>query len=99
MKSLQYHSETDDAELTDVMFRIRENEIEFEIDNTIESQHFLAQHFRLPILCDFTLPIVKLAQIAYNAGQFKAERDNGVYNKEVLDFYDRHQLDSISTYV
>ena len=44
--------------------------------NTIEKDHFFVQLFRIAIMSNFDLKLVKLLQIAYNIGQFKAELDD-----------------------
>ena len=70
-----------------------------ELDNTKEIHHFFIQHFRIPIMGDFELPIIKILQIAYNAGQFEAERENNTYSDEVTNFYDENALGRLDTYV
>ena len=57
-----------DPELNDVVFKING----VSVNNTIETDHFLIQHFRIPILVNFELSLVKFLQLAYNVGQFKA---------------------------
>ena len=40
-------------------------------DNTVETNHFLIQHFRIPKLEKYRLSVVKVLQLAYNIGQLK----------------------------
>lgn len=69
------------------------------IDNT-QPNHFLIQHFRIPIMEKFELSVLKFAQLAYNVGQLLA-----VFTKEdsmsqtVKEFYVRHELYKFNTYV
>lgn len=71
----------------------------FDVTNSIESEHFFVQHFRIPILEGMSLSECKIAQIAYNAGQFKAEREKGTYLQQVLDFYYHNKLGDFLTFV
>lgn len=94
LKSLSYHF-TDSREHNDVV-------IIFGIDimdNKIETDHFIIQHFRIPKLENYKLSVVKFCQLAYNIGQTKAvfEFEN-VYDDSVKKFYYQNQLDSIETY-
>jgi hypothetical protein len=66
---------------------------------SVESEHFFIQHVRIILMSGVEISILKLLQIAYNAGQFKAMRENNMYNQEVLECYDRNNLDQIETYV
>ena len=69
-----------------------------ELDNTIETHHFFIKLFRITLLCDYNLPIVKFAQIAYNLGQFEAMCDIGAYDEKLLSFFDRHNLSVMNSY-
>ena len=69
------------------------------LDNTIEAHHFIVQHFRIPMLEDFNLSVVKLAQLAYNVGQAKAMFDYGAYSGSVCIFYRDNNLSEISTFI
>jgi hypothetical protein len=94
VSSLQYTSQAN--EMADAVFQING----VAVDNTVETQHFLAQHFRLPLLCQFQLPVVKLAQLAYNVGQFKAAREHeNAYDQRLTAFYDANQLGELAQYI
>ena len=67
--------------------------------NTIEKYHFLVQLFRIPKLAGFTLPLVKVLQIAYNAGQLQAMIDNNAYTSELIQFINTNKLTSIESYL
>ena len=43
--------------------------------------------------------IIKLLQIGYNIGQFKAENERKPYNDKLLKYYNDNNLDNISTYI
>ena len=81
---VQYFFSNDDVEHTDVK---------------IEKDHFFVQLFRIPILCNHVLPIVKVAQLAYNVGQFEAARLEGVYDDRLLCFFDTHELSYLRGHV
>ena len=66
--------------------------------NTVEIHHFVIQHVRIPTMMDFKLSVVKLCQIAYNAGQFAAVREAGGYDDTITAFYDEERLGDIATY-
>jgi hypothetical protein len=66
-------------------------------DKLWESHHFLIQHFRIIAMCDDMIPINKLLQLAYNAGQFNADRKK--YDERVIAFYDANKLGDIGTYI
>lgn len=69
------------------------------LHNKKEINHFFIQHFRIPKLMNYEVSVLKLLQIAYNAGQFKAERENKKsYSKKILNFYDKYNLDKISAF-
>lgn len=70
-----------------------------DIQREWEKHHFYLQHARIPTL-NFSEPtLVRLMQIAYNAGQLRAEWNNDFYNKEKRDFYESNHLDNIHTYM
>jgi len=69
------------------------------LDNTIDFHHFFIQHFRIPIMNDFKLSILKFAQIAYNAGQYEAAKQQNLYDTIVNMFYIDHKLGDPETYV
>uniref|UniRef100_A0A6C0EFP6 Uncharacterized protein n=1 Tax=viral metagenome TaxID=1070528 RepID=A0A6C0EFP6_9ZZZZ len=68
-----------------------------EMSNDIEHDHFFVQLFRLPKVNnkDGKLQFLKLMQIAYNIGQFKAEN----YDKSVAHFFKKHKMRKLRTYV
>ncbi len=73
---------------------------DIEINNEVESAHFLIQHCRIPKLMNFKLSILKLLQIAYNAGQFLAEQYvNNTYPDEIINMYYENNMDKLTTYV
>lgn len=88
---------SDKVDHRDSTFKLGKNEL----TNEMESHHFYIQHFRIPYLESNKLSVLKLLQIAYNAGQFKAEleKNNSVYGVEFVDFYKNNKLDQISTYI
>jgi len=76
-------------------------------DNTVESQHFFIQHFRIPIMLmgeekkETEFSVLKLLQIAYNVGQYSADAENkeNTYNPIIKQFYKDNQLNRLSTYI
>ncbi len=86
---------TDKKDHTDSKFEINGKIL----DNQVEKYHFLIQHFRIPILGNYKLPILKILQIAYNAGQFKASVEKGEYSTDIVNFYRANNLGSIETYL
>jgi len=69
------------------------------LDNTIPDEHFIIQHFRIPIMENFNLQLYKLLQIAYNIGQSKALFEMKKYNQDIIDFYIKNKLDILETYI
>jgi len=69
------------------------------LHNSRDTDHFLIQHFRIPIMQKYTLPLVKILQIAYNVGQARAEIEKGTYSKAINNFYIENKLDDPSTYL
>jgi hypothetical protein len=69
------------------------------MDNTIDHDHFFLQHMRIPSMSDFKLPLTKILQIAYNAGQLDAVRMRGKYARDVMNFYTTHQMSDIDQYI
>jgi hypothetical protein len=93
VKKLNYRVTTEDH--TDVILNI----VGFQLDNRIETEHFFIQHFRIPIMENFELSFVKIAQLAYNIGQARAVMElEKYYNPELVQFYVKHKLDDIMTY-
>lgn len=70
------------------------------IHNTIEVEHFIIQLFRIPKQCNYTLPLTKFLQIAYNIGQIEAviEFEKGTYHESVVHFYNSNKLGYLETY-
>ena len=95
MESMKYKF-NDTIEQTDVKLEIN-GQI---FDNTIETNHFLVQHFRIPKLEKYRLSVVKVLQLAYNVGQLKAVFENeNIYGGNLKKIYYKHHLDDISTYI
>ncbi len=69
-----------------------------EVDNK-GPNHFFIQHFRIPIMANFLLSILEIAQIAYHSGRFMAECEKNVYDETIIQFYKQHQLSRLSTFV
>jgi len=67
------------------------------LDNNDPKQHFFIQHFRIPIMSKFKIPLIKLLQIAYNVGQASVELDN--YTVEQRIFYHKNNLCEFTTYI
>jgi hypothetical protein len=63
-----------------------------------EETHFFFQHSRIPNGTP-NANLLKLMQIAYNAGQFAAEKNNNSYSKKKLDYYEKHNLNSYLSYI
>ncbi len=63
-----------------------------------EETHFFFQHSRIPHGTP-NANLLKLMQIAYNAGQFTAEKNKKSYSKNKLDYYEEHHLNSYLSYV
>ena len=67
-----------------------------------ERHHFLLQHGRIPHRSPKNASIVKLFQIAYNYGQFIAEKCRYpicVYIQSHIDFSEQNKLGNINTYI
>lgn len=69
------------------------------LDNKIENEHFFIQHYRIPITSNNKLSVQKLMQIAYNVGQFRATRENNIYDEKIVKYYDDNELDKLKTYI
>jgi len=67
--------------------------------NDKETDHFIVQHFRIPIMFGHKIPLLKLLQIAYNVGQAKAEFERGTYSEGVVKYYKDNKLGELSTYI
>lgn len=59
--------------------------------------HFVVQLFRIPMMCNFQLPYVKLMQIAYNIGQALAHFEE--YEPIVKAFFVTNSLDDLEIFV
>lgn len=65
---------------------------------TWEKYHFYVQHGRIPRSTGVTL--VRLMQIAYNKGQYRATlKKENFYSEELLAYYELRKLDDFQTYV
>lgn len=94
--SLLYTVNKNDNNHTNVILKLEKTIL----SNCIETHHFLIQHFRIPIMCQYRLPVNKILQIAYNIGQLKAVFENeNIFSENVKCFYQKHQLDKFVTYV
>jgi hypothetical protein len=72
---------------------------DLKLENVVDINHFFVQHCRIPKLMDYKVSVLKLLQIAYNAGQFKAERENkDSYDQKILDFYDDNDWININSF-
>lgn len=72
---------------------------DIKLTNSKETDHFIIQHLRIPTMLDFTLPLVKILQIAYNAGQVKAEIEKDTYHQKIVKFYEENKLSDLTTFV
>jgi len=63
-----------------------------------ERHHYLLQHGRI-IAKNPEGSLLRLLQIGYNIGQFKAENERKPYNDKLLKYYNDNNLDDISTYI
>jgi hypothetical protein len=63
-----------------------------------DRDHFLIQHGRI-IKNNLDGTLVRLMQIAYNAGQFRAEKEKNGYNPIKIKYYDDNKLDQLETYI
>jgi hypothetical protein len=63
-----------------------------------ERQHYLLQHGRI-IHKNNPGSLLRLMQIAYNIGQFRAEQERKSYPVKQLTYYRDNKLDSLSTYI
>ena len=70
------------------------------LDNKIETNHFIIQHFRIPRMLNYNLDILKFAQLAYNVGQASAVfMYENVYSNDIKEFYYDNGLNKITTYL
>jgi len=63
-----------------------------------ERHHFLLQHGKI-IHKNTEGSLIRLLQIGFNIGQFKAENERKPYNDKLLKYYNDNNLDNISTYI
>ena len=63
-----------------------------------ERHHYLLQHGRI-IKYNPEGSLVRLMQIAYNVGQFKAEQEKKNYPVKQLTYYKKNNLDNLTTYI
>jgi hypothetical protein len=64
-----------------------------------EVTHFFFQHGRIPFKNKESLTLVRLMQLAYNAGQLNAEKTNKYNTKERQKYYKSKKLNSYKTYI
>jgi hypothetical protein len=69
------------------------------ISNSVESEHFIIQIFRIPILYKNILPYVKFMQIAYNIGQMIACMNENMYSQKIVNFIKKNKLLDIETFI
>ncbi len=79
--------------------KIQECESETEDHNIWEKHHFYLQHARIPTLNFNDAKLVRLIQIAYNAGQLEALWNDNFYTQKMRDYYDQNNLKNIETYM
>lgn len=73
---------------------------QYVMHNSIEKYHFVIQHIRIPLMCNFKVQFVKLMQIAYNIGQAKATfEEPAAYPKSLKVVYEQTKLSDLITYV
>lgn len=63
-----------------------------------ERHFFLLQHGKI-IEKNPNGSLIRLLQIGFNIGQFKAENERKPYNDKLLKYYNDNNLDNISTYI
>ena len=66
--------------------------------NEWDRNHFLIQHGRI-IKNNPEGNLIRLFQIAYNAGQFRAENEKTQYSPDIRDYYVRNELNKLETYL
>jgi hypothetical protein len=66
--------------------------------NEWDRNHFLIQHGRI-IKNNPDGNLIRLFQIAYNAGQFRAENEKTQYSADIRDYYVRNELNKLETYL
>lgn len=64
-----------------------------------EQTHFFLQHSRIPKNNEKSCNLIRLMQIAYNAGQFYAERKKNAYSQKITNWYDLSHLRTYISYV
>ena len=72
-------------------------ETEKDGNDTWEQQHFYLQLVRIPK--NNQLSLLRLCQIAYNIGQYKATLSDGIYSEIAIKYFDDNNMDDINTYV
>jgi hypothetical protein len=63
-----------------------------------ERHHYLLQHGRI-IKNNHEGSLLRLLQIAYNCGQFKAESEKKSYPKEQIELYIKEKMNELSTFI
>lgn len=76
------------------------NKSDIVLDNTVPIEHFLVQQLRISKMNNEKLIVVKFMQLAYNIGQFMAQREvKGSYDENLLKIYSEEELDDITSYL
>lgn len=91
IRSIYFHMKTE--------FNISENKFDYENNNIWESYHFYLQHSRIPYINKDDNKLVRLMQIAYNAGQYEYEKTQFDYGDEMNKYYVDNNLASMATYM
>jgi hypothetical protein len=79
--------------------QIKEDITETINHDTWQKHHFYLQHTRIPILNPNDASIIRLMQIAYNAGQLLAIWDDKIYTDEIKKYYMDNKLEEMTTYM
>jgi len=90
-----YVFDEDDKEQEKVKLTINS----IELDNQIDSEHFLIQHYRILVTSNFELSPMKLMQVAYNIGQLKAQNKIKNYDEKLMDYYKENKLNNVNTFI
>lgn len=68
-------------------------------NNEKEIYHFFIQMFRISLMSNYRLSLLKLLQIAYNIGQYNAARIKKEYIDDINNFFDEHNLGNLETFI
>ncbi len=64
-----------------------------------EKNHFYLQHARIPTLNFSDAKLVRLIQIAYNAGQLETLHNDPFYTVKMKEYYNQNNLGNMETYM